>query len=547
MLGLWKRLSLQTKIVFLFITVNVLILTTYTVFAVRSQTAEKIQAIDAGLILAAHKYIVALGEENLDRAFGNNMPEDEYKTIVASMGKYAESLNLAYLYSITVADSKTKYVFDGCPQEDIDKGEFSLPWEDYEDASPKIAEAWNAWTPQFDEYTDKFGHFRSYFLPLTTRSGNKVILCADMGITDVQAKIRNIYISQISQALGILVFSFVLSFVFARMIAKSILDIGSRINYIAGKRDFTKNVAVKSSDEIGKMAESLNSLQSVLKQAIGQAYDISVANVSYAENFSAAAASIQGQVASSSRQVEQLNEDAGDINKHAQLAANHANSVRLDIDKIDKELADECLTLRGLVEGVKKSAQNSRALANDLQELNTKVVAIGRVLEIVADISEQTNILAINASIEAAHAGDIGRGFAVVADQVRNLASNTQQTVGESEEIVKLITQGISNIIAKMAETVEVDEKLAQASGKSLAGIESMQARFADTTSMMAESAAGSDSINSSIAHMTGGLGDVNSALESSKSQADEILHTASSILDSANDLKKHLSGFKVK
>jgi len=543
---LWKRLSLQTKIMILFVTVNLLISTAYTIFAIRTNVSAELQSNDMVLTLAAYEYVVRVSEDNINRAVDNSIPEDEYKTIVAATGEYADELNIAYLYSMRVVDSKVKYVLDGSPQEDIDKGEFSFPGDDYDDASPKILVSWDTWTPQFDEYTDSFGTFRSYFMPLTTKAGNKIIVCTDIEISEVKKAIRNIYISRISIAIGILICSFVLSYVFARMIAKRIIDIGSHIHHMATDLNFTQTITLKADDEIGSIAKNINLLQDVLKQTIGHAYGISIDNVSRAEHFSTAAASIQSQVASSSEQVEHLNERAAEINKHAQLAAQGATSVRRDIDETSEQLSDARRTLRGLVERVKETADNNRGLAKDLSELNSKVGSIGRVLDTIADISDQTNMLAINASIEAAHAGYVGKGFAVVADEVRKLAVNTQNTVGESNEIVSLITKGINNIVSKMAETVEANEKLAQASNRSLTDIESMHSRFRNTTTIVAESVASTNSISTDIASMTGRLSDVNSALESSKSQADGILETASFIRNDANELKEHLSYFKV-
>jgi len=541
-----KRLTLATKITLLFLTVTALISTAYTVVAINRLSDEELQKIDLKLMLAAHKYVLAVDENNFDRAINNTIDEEEYKTLVALMGDYAHELNLAYLYSTAVVDSKVKYVIDGSPQEDIVKGEFALPGEDYEDASPKVLAAWDTWTPQFDEYTDQFGHFRSYFMPLTTKAGNKIIVCVDMEMAEINQIIKDFYKSRILIALGIFVFSFILSYLFARMIAKRIIHIGSHINHIAAKRDFTKTLVIKSRDEIGEMSESINSLQNVLNQTIGHAHDVSVVNASSAEQFSSAATSIQSQVTSTSEQVEQLNERAVGINKHAQLAAQCVISVQRDIDETSGQLSDARQALRGLTDNTKTTAQNSRVLANDLKELNVKVSAIGRVLETVAEISDQTNLLAINASIEAAHAGSIGKGFAVVAGEVRNLANSTQKTVEESGEIVRLITQGIDDMVAKMAETVEANEKLATASNRSLADIESMHSRFANTTSIVAESVASTTAISSDIASISKSLGNVDSAMDFSKSQADQILTASYTIRDNAKDLKDNLSSFKV-
>jgi len=541
-----KDLSLTAKITLGFTGIIVLILTVYTYLTVKTEIAVLKNSIDTELAMAAKSYVKVIGEEKLDRAFTASVPEEEYKADVLKMGDYANELGLKFLYSMTIVDSKVKYLHDGAPQSDIDSGDFSYPMGDYEDASPKVSVAWNTWKPHYDEYTDSFGTFRSYFMPIITSGGHKLIIGVDMAIDGVKQKIRKILKSQILTAISILFFSFIAIFLFARMLAGRIIRIGTHIHTIAIKRDFTNELEVKSSDEIGKMTKNLNELQDVLKQAIGQAYNTSLTNASHSKQFSVAAESIQSQVASSAQQVEHLNEQAVEINKHAQFAAQSAVSVKQDIDETNQHLADAHMTLMELVKGVNETAKGSRTIAVELQTLNDKVGAIANILNDITEISDQTTMLAMNASIEAAHAGNIGRGFAVVADSVRALAGRTQKTVAESEEIVRHITQGIDDIIGKMAETVKLNETLAKTSSTSLDNIEFMYDRFTDSVAKASDSVKSSDEIKRSVASIMESLNTVGTALDSSRTQAEEIFHSAAYIRDEADDLTNQLSSFKV-
>ena len=547
MFAMWKRMGLTAKITLLFNSLNLLILATYGVLSVRTQVAEEMNAIDAKLAMATQSYVKVIGEDKLDRAFRTaDIQKDSYIADVVFMGGYADDLGLAFLYSTTVVDSKAKYVQDGAPQSDIDEGNFKYPMDDYEDAGQALFDAWNAWAPRVDEYTDSFGNFRSCFMPLTTKAGNKVIIGADMRIDDVKHRIKEIISSQAIIAGSIFIVGFAITFIFARVVTRRMIGIGSHVNFMAAMRDFTRPVAVKSKDEIGRMAESINALQAVMKDAIGRAHGASVSNAVHAQQFGAAAASIQSQVETSSLQVEQLNGLSGEINRHAEAAAKCAASVQADIDETNGQVTDAHATLKELVVGVNATAQNSLALAADLKDLNAKMNDIKRILGEVTEISDQTDMLAINASIEAAQAGSVGKGFMVVADSVRGLAVRTQETVGESDQIINHVVKGINGIIAKMNEIVKANDELAKASAKSLKDIESMRSRFARTMVIVAESAASSGRIEASVSSMAGSLGHVASVLDATKAQADEIMGTAASIQRQADEMKDQLAVFVV-
>ena len=547
MLHAWKKLSLQAKVVCLFSAAIFLIVCLYTAFAVKEQSSTELRAIDSQLATAARSYARAIGEEKIDRVFGENKYSDEeYKSLIASMGEFAEELGMEYLYSMTVVGSTVKYVIDGSTQSDIDKGEFAFPMDDYKDASPKIIVAWETGKPQVDEYVDGFGNHRSYFLPITTAVGNKVVVGADMEVNEIQKKMRKILTTYIFIGAGILLFGLVLTFFFAREMTKSVTQIASKVQHITKSLDFTSNIAIKNEDEIGKIAENINSLQSALRESIREAYEMSASSAEHAEKFCDSADSIQSQVDSTAQKVRQVVEKTVHINEQAQVAAQHTASIQQDINGTNQQLSDAQAAMKELAEGVNLTAKNSRQLANDLQSLNAKVGAIRSVLATITEISDQTNLLALNASIEAAHAGNMGVGFAVVAGEVGNLSNKTQETVSESENVVRQIIDGVDGVICEMVKIVEANEKLAQTSNKSLEVIQAINGRLANIASSNAECVSSSDFIRDSIADISENLGQANTALETSNSNVLEMVNTASSIWEDANGVKIQMSKFRV-
>jgi HD-GYP domain-containing protein (c-di-GMP phosphodiesterase class II) len=225
MFHLWKRLTLTAKITILFTTLNVLIFIAYTALIVNVETSKELRVIDTELATAVKSYLLVIGEEKLDRAFTGSVPKEEYVADVSKMGDYAGNLGLRFLYSMTVIDSKAKFVHDGAPKSYIDEGnKIDYPMDDYPDASPKLFAAWNTWTPHIDEYTDSYGSFRSYFLPAVTSGGNKIIIGADIGIDVMKQRLKRVSTSHILIASGILAFNFIITLLCSKILAGQMIN-----------------------------------------------------------------------------------------------------------------------------------------------------------------------------------------------------------------------------------------------------------------------------------------------------------------------------------
>jgi len=171
-----------------------------------------------------------------------------------------------------------------------------------------------------------------------------------------------------------------------------------------------------------------------------------------------------------------------------------------------KQAEDGAGVVGKVVDGIAQVQREALALKNDMSALGSQADAIGRIMNVISDIADQTNLLALNAAIEAARAGEAGRGFAVVADEVRKLAEKTMSATKEVGEAISGIQQGTSSSIASVDRAVRrIDEATALAgqSGHSLQQIVRLVETASDQVRSIAtaseEQSAASEEINRSI------------------------------------------------
>ncbi|HEX8591694.1 MAG TPA: methyl-accepting chemotaxis protein [Pseudomonas sp.] len=284
------------------------------------------------------------------------------------------------------------------------------------------------------------------------------------------AQSRNVTIAAILVALGA---TLALATLFTRSLTAPIAKALAIAEQIAAN-DLSKPVDADGRDEPGRLLAALSIMQQNLRRTLGELGDSSTQLASTSEEMTAvteeALRGVQRQndeINQAATAINQMSAAVEEVARNAVLASTAAQDSRQSAEN-GRQRVDETVSV------IHELHQAVGVTATEIDGLAVQVQGISGVLDVIRGIADQTNLLALNAAIEAARAGEAGRGFAVVADEVRALAHRTQQSTAEIEKMIASIQGGASKAVSAMghsSERARASLDVAQAAGQALAEI----------------------------------------------------------------------------
>jgi len=264
---------------------------------------------------------------------------------------------------------------------------------------------------------------------------------------------RNASVFMVALALGGSVLAFLLGMFLSRMITRPLAALADDAQKIASG-DLTVQIQSRSKDEIGVLAASFNSMADSLRAAIRQVSDTSSLLTSAANELLAISESISNGADSVASQAQTVATAGEEMAATSNDIANNCQSAAAGALDASTSASDGSVVVDKTVQAMGQIARRVKETADTVARLGQRSDQIGQIVGTIEDIADQTNLLALNAAIEAARAGEQGRGFAVVADEVRALAERTTRATKEISDMIRSIQAETRSAVAVMEEGV---------------------------------------------------------------------------------------------
>ncbi len=321
---------------------------------------------------------------------------------------------------------------------------------------------------------------------------------------------RNTIVQQMTMSIFVVVIMLSMAWFIPRMIAKPARNLSDNLLEVAqGEGDLTQRLEIVSKDELGQVAQGYNQLMDKLQSSISQVSEagdglkesLDLLNELSTTNKNLAVEQ-RDAIVMIATAVEQMDAAIKQVASNAELVSGNTNAIA-DQSEQGFEI------IQASSSKVKNLAGNMQASVEVINTLEQEALSIASVMDVIRGIAEQTNLLALNAAIEAARAGEQGRGFAVVADEVRSLAGRTQQSTQDIQKMIERLQTGVNRAVSSIQEGNVQVEQTVQNVENAKQSFDTIRDAIRDVSNMMNHIAISAEEQSSVVGGISENLSDI--------------------------------------